>query len=119
MTFAGVEGKPPNGEPLRGSPKRRLNETQHRESKTHKMGMQISCGVHPEVSHEKHLRMGKKRARADHPGLGPAEGERPEQEKEDRQLGSTEDIRIRNASESWPDRFERFTNQASGSAGGK
>ena len=35
-----------------GTTKRRLNETQHRESKTHKMGMQISCGVHSEVSQE-------------------------------------------------------------------
>ena len=43
-----------------GSTKRRLNETQHRESKTHPMGMQISCGFHPEVSQEKHLRVGEK-----------------------------------------------------------
>ena len=48
-----------------GSTKRRLNETQHRESKTHKMGMQISCGVHPEVSQEKHLWVGEKKVRAD------------------------------------------------------
>jgi REP element-mobilizing transposase RayT len=27
-------------------------------------------------------------------------------------------IRVNDASVSWPDRFERFTNQASGSAGG-
>jgi hypothetical protein len=52
-----------------GSTKRRLNETQHRESKRHKMGMQISCGIHPEVSQEKHLRVGEKRVRADHSGL--------------------------------------------------
>src|SRR4029077_20555371 len=52
-----------------GSTKRRLNETQHRESKTHPMGMQISCGFHPEVSQEKHSRVGEKRARADHPDL--------------------------------------------------
>jgi putative transposase len=30
-----------------GSTKRRLNETQHRQSKAHKMGMQISRGIHP------------------------------------------------------------------------
>ena len=59
-----------------GSTKRRLNETQHRESKTHKMGMQISCGVHPEVSQEKHLWVGEKRVRADHPGSSSAERER-------------------------------------------
>jgi hypothetical protein len=59
-----------------GSTKRRLNETQHRESKTHKMGMQISCGVHPKVSQEKHLWVGEKRVRADHPGFSPAERER-------------------------------------------
>src|SRR5215510_4923735 len=58
-----------------GSTKRRLNETQHRQSKTHKMGMQISCGIHPEVSQEKYLRVGEKRARADHSGFSPAEGE--------------------------------------------
>src|SRR5215510_13473270 len=52
-----------------GSTKRRLNETQHRQSKTHKMGMQISCGIHPEVSQEKYLQVGEKRARADHSGL--------------------------------------------------
>ena len=57
-----------------GSTKRRLNETQHRESKTHPMGMQIACGFHPEVSQEKHLRVGEKRARADDPGFSPAEG---------------------------------------------
>ena len=38
--------------------------------------MQISCGIHPEVSQEKHLRVGEKRARADHPGFSPAERER-------------------------------------------
>ena len=43
-----------------GSTKRRLNETQHRQSKAHKMEMQISRGIHPEVSQEKHLRMGEK-----------------------------------------------------------
>src|SRR4029450_3346533 len=59
-----------------GSTKRRLNETQHRQSKTHEMGMQISRGIHPEVSQEKHLRMGEKRVRADHPGFSPAERER-------------------------------------------
>lgn len=59
-----------------GSTKRRLNETQHRQSKAHKMGMQISRGIHPEVSQEKHLRMGEKRVRADHPGFSPAERER-------------------------------------------
>jgi putative transposase len=32
---------------------------------------------------------------------------------------TAEDIRVKDASISWPDRFERFTNQASGSAGGK
>src|SRR5262249_42073772 len=52
-----------------GSTKRRLNETQHREFKTHKMGMQISCGVHPEVSQEKHLWVCEKKVRADHPDL--------------------------------------------------
>ena len=31
---------------------------------------------------------------------------------------STEHVQVRDASVSWPDRFERFTNQASGSAGG-
>ena len=31
---------------------------------------------------------------------------------------TAEDIRVKDASISWPDRFERFTNQASGSAGG-
>ena len=40
------------------------------------MGMQISRGIHPEVSQEKHLRMGEKRVRADHPGFSPAERER-------------------------------------------
>jgi len=40
------------------------------------MGMQISCGIHPEVSQEKHLRMGEKRVRADPPGFSPAERER-------------------------------------------
>jgi putative transposase len=60
-----------------GSTKRRLNETQHRQSKAHEMGMQISCGIHPEVSQEKHLRMGEKRVRADHPGFSPAEREPP------------------------------------------
>ena len=35
-----------------GSTKRRLNETQHRQSKAHKMGMQISRGIHPKVSQE-------------------------------------------------------------------
>src|SRR5215468_4315593 len=59
-----------------GSSKRRLNETQHRESKTHKMGMQISCGVHLEVSQEKHLWVGEKKVRADHPGFSSAERER-------------------------------------------
>src|SRR5215813_8090170 len=58
-----------------GSTKRRLNETQHRESKTHKMGMQISRGIHPEVSQEKHL-LGEKGVRADHPGFRSAERER-------------------------------------------
>jgi putative transposase len=43
-----------------GSTKRRLNETQHRQSKAHKMEMQISRGIYPEVSQEKHLRMGEK-----------------------------------------------------------
>ena len=52
-----------------GSTKRRLNETQHRESKTHQMGMQISRGLHPEVSQEKRLRVGEKRVGADHSGL--------------------------------------------------
>src|SRR5215813_8358514 len=56
-----------------GSTKRRLNETQHREFKTHEMGMQISCGVHPEVSQEEHLWVGEKRVRADHPGFSSAE----------------------------------------------
>src|SRR5262245_19483268 len=59
-----------------GSTKRRLNETQHREFKTHEMGMQISRGVHPEVSQAKYLRVGEKRVRADHPGFSPAERER-------------------------------------------
>src|SRR5215831_15967948 len=56
-----------------GSTKRRLNETQHRESKTHQMGMQISCGLHPEVSQEKHLRAGEKRVGADHSRFSSAE----------------------------------------------
>jgi len=43
-----------------GSTKRRLNDTQHRQSKAHKMGMQISRGIHPEISQEKHLRVGEK-----------------------------------------------------------
>ena len=52
-----------------GSTKRRLNETQHRESKTHKMGMQISRGIHPEVSQAKYLRVGETGIGADHPDL--------------------------------------------------
>ena len=40
------------------------------------MGMQISRGIHPEVSQEEHLRVGEKRVRADHPGFSPAERER-------------------------------------------
>src|SRR4029077_9055864 len=59
-----------------GSTKRRLNETQHREFKTHKMGMQISRGIYLEESQEKHLRVGEKGTRADHPGFSPAERER-------------------------------------------
>src|SRR5215468_3000274 len=59
-----------------GSTKRRLNETQHREFKTHEMGMQISRGIHPEVSQEEHLWVGEKRVRADHSGFSSAEGER-------------------------------------------
>ena len=42
-----------------------------------------------------------------------------EQEKEDNRARTAEDIRVKDASVSWPDRFERFTNQASGSAGGR
>src|SRR5215510_734104 len=59
-----------------GSTKRRLNETQHREFKTHEMGMQISRGIHPEVSQEEHLWVGEKRVRAYHPGFSSAERER-------------------------------------------
>src|SRR5262247_3932552 len=59
-----------------GSTKRRLNETQHREFKTHEMGMQISRGIHPEVSQEKYLWVGETGTRADHSGFSPAERER-------------------------------------------
>src|SRR5262245_46016531 len=59
-----------------GSTKRRLNETQHREFKTHEMGMQISRGIHPEVSQEKYLRVGETGIRADHSGFSSAERER-------------------------------------------
>src|SRR5262249_40045531 len=59
-----------------GSTKRRLNETQHREFKTHEMGMQISRGIHPEVSQAKYLRVGDTGIGADHPGFSPAERER-------------------------------------------
>jgi hypothetical protein len=38
--------------------------------------MQISCGIHPKVSQEKHLRVAEKIVRADHPGFGSAERER-------------------------------------------
>src|SRR5262245_43786012 len=59
-----------------GSTKRRLNETQHREFKTHEMGMQISRGIYPEVSQEKYLWVGETGTRADHSGFSPAERER-------------------------------------------
>ena len=72
MTFAGVERKPPNGEPL-GLNQEELNETQHREFETHEMGMQISRGIHPEVSQEKYLSVGETGIRADHSGFGSAE----------------------------------------------
>jgi hypothetical protein len=176
-----------------GSTKRRLNETQHRESKTHQMGMQISCGLPPEVSQEKHLRVGEKRVGADHSRFSSAErkhsgggasdgrpcshavvdptevlgfwggrvyqgqechcdstefhgsseelcraellGEgilrvnggagrsadprvHPRARERRPETRSTEHVQVRDASVSWPDRFERFTNQASGSAGG-
>ena len=38
--------------------------------------MQISRGIHPEVSQEKYLWVGEKRVRADHPGFSSAERER-------------------------------------------
>ena len=38
-----------------GSTKRRLNETQHREFKTHKMGMQISRGIYLEGNRKKSI----------------------------------------------------------------
>src|SRR5215471_3985092 len=40
------------------------------------MGMQISRGIHPEVSQAKYLRMGETGIRADHSGFSPAERER-------------------------------------------
>src|SRR5262252_10245427 len=58
-----------------GSTKRRLNENV-REFKTHEMGMQISRGIHPEVSQEKYLWVGEMGTRADHSGFSPAERER-------------------------------------------
>src|SRR5262249_37411208 len=48
-----------------GSTKRRLNENV-REFKTHEMGMQISRGIHPEVSQEKYLWVGETGIGADH-----------------------------------------------------
>ena len=59
-----------------GSTKRRLNETYHREFKTHEMGMQISRGIHPEVSQAKYLRVGETGIGTDHSGFSPAERER-------------------------------------------
>src|SRR5262245_19279242 len=40
------------------------------------MGMQISRGIHPEVSQEKYLWVGETGTRADHSGFSPAERER-------------------------------------------
>src|SRR5215831_15411270 len=59
-----------------GSTKRKLNETQHREIKTHEMRMQISRGIHPEVSQAKYLWVGETGIRADHSGFSSAERER-------------------------------------------
>ena len=39
------------------------------------MGMQISCGVHSEVSQEKHLWVGQEGTGSDYPGISTAEGE--------------------------------------------
>ncbi len=50
----------------------RLNEW-YRELKAHKMGMQISCGLHPKVSEEIDLRLGTKGAGVDYTGTGSAE----------------------------------------------
>ena len=37
------------------------------------MGMQVSRGVHPEVSQEEHLRVGAQRVRSDHTRISPTE----------------------------------------------
>src|SRR5262245_29868989 len=52
------------------------------------MGMQISRGIHPEVSQAKYLRVGETGTRADHSGFSSAERERSGEVAHDGSQGS-------------------------------
>jgi putative transposase len=89
-----------------GSTKRRLNETQHRLRHTR---WEYKYHVVFIPKYRKKSIYGWVRKE-----LGPIIRDLAQQ----KEARTAEDIRVKD-SISWPDRFERFTNQASGSAGGK